>query len=505
VWYDQESGPNKTAANVTQISSRSKRRDTSNDDTWYIVQYNTSLELLPNKTVHYAVSCNGNSMGKFEVLYKYWDPYSTLTISTDKWTMVSVGSLGLYNTTETTLQTIKTWAQNLDNVLWTIPGGLVDDVPRTGGRSGHENVTEAESLERWRAWVQLAQNVTCCVPVAAAPSELDLLPHKPDNHLESHFRWFMELPFMSQQSQVLWYSFDHRNLHVISVCTYCDLSEESPQHNWLEEDLKAVSETNKTHWVMVMGHDPVYETSRSLHPQVLTDARIQLDKLLAKYRIDFAVWSHERWYERTKPLKNFVVTEDSESNQLDSVNGTIHYTCGTGGTPLHQYNMEKFNHTARFLASHYGTCAFTRIADDQYESMFVFTRGYDVMIEDLVTITKDLPQRKPTKLESHFSRFMKVFGIVILIGVVIMVLITILIKAVQKHDPSFITNKIRNIRYRKEAAQLGGSSENLEVQEVEMDATDLPSGKEDKVMLLDEMADTEFQVSTAARMYGVTM
>ena len=48
-------------------------------------------------------------------------------------------------------------------------------------------------------------------------------------------------------------------------------------------------------------------------------------------------------------------------------------------------------------------------------------------------------------MESHFSRFMKVFGIVILIGAVIMLLITILIKAVQKHDPSFITSKIRYV------------------------------------------------------------
>lgn len=56
---------------------------------------------------------------------------------------------------------------------------------------------------------------------------------------------------------------------------------------------------------------------------------------------------------------------------------------------------------------------------------------------------KDLPEEKKDIPESHFAKFMKVFGIVLLIGVVIMVLITILVKAVQKHDPSFITNKIR--------------------------------------------------------------
>jgi len=84
-------------------------------------------------------------------------------------------------------------------------------------------------------------------------------------------------------------------------------------------------------------------------------------------------------------------------------------------------------------------------------------------------------------------------------------LITILIKAVQKHDPSFITNKIRNIKYRKEATQLGGSSENLEVEEVELDAEDLTEIKGDKVMLIDEVEEKDLKLSSAAQMYGVMM
>ena len=38
----------------------------------------------------------------------------------------------------------------------------------------------------------------------------------------------------------------------------------------------------------------------------------------------------------------------------------------------------------------------------------------------------------------------------------------------------FTTMFDRNIKYRKEAAELGGSSENLELEEVEMDTHDLP-------------------------------
>ena len=63
-------------------------------------------------------------------------------------------------------------------------------------------VSKSEALVNWRAWIQLAENVTCCVPVAAAPSQLDLLPHKQDNQLQSYFRWFMELPFVSQDEEV---------------------------------------------------------------------------------------------------------------------------------------------------------------------------------------------------------------------------------------------------------------------------------------------------------------
>ncbi|XP_063693326.1 uncharacterized protein LOC134825117 [Bolinopsis microptera] len=506
VWYDGEMEEQRTAVNNTQVSSRYKPRQAADASTWYLGQYNTTLILIFNQTLHYNISCNGESHpGKFEVLYKHWDKLSS---SGDVWSLVSVGSLGLYNTTKLTLRKIKTLSENVKNVLWTVPGGIVTDrtVADNQTESEAENVSESDSLTRWRAWLLLVQHVTCCIPLAASPSELDLLPHTADNQLQSHFRWFMELPFVEQDEQVLWYSFNHRNLHVVSVCTYCDLCDDSAQFKWLEEDLKAASSTNETHWIMVMGHDPIYESDQSLHPEVQSINRIQLDKLFAKYDVDFAVWSHERWYERTKPMKNYKVSDERISNLLDSVNGTIHYTCGTGGIPLQDYNMEKYNHTARFLTSYYGPCAFTRIKDNQYETMFVRTDDADIVsFEDHITITKDIPQRPKFKIESHFSKFMKVFGMVIFIGVGIMLLITILVKAVQKHDPSFITNKIRNIKYRKEGTTLGGSTENLEIQEVEMDAEDIPSKNGDKVLLLDEIEDPDLQLSSAAQMYGVMM
>ncbi|KAL5247149.1 hypothetical protein ACHWQZ_G019120 [Mnemiopsis leidyi] len=502
-WYNvaTEAGVNRTAANITEVTGRYKNRTTTDNQSWKLGQFNTTIELRFNKTLHYEISCNGVVAGKFKVLYKYWDKH---TSQADQWTLLSAGSVGLYNTTHVALNTIRTVAENTNNVIWTIPGGVVSE----DGQA--ENMTELESLRRWRAWIQLAQNVTCCTPVAAAPSELDLLPHRPDNQLHSHFRWFMELPFVSQNqsSEVLWHSFDHRNLHVVSVCTYCNLSDESPQFKWLEEDLKAATSTNNTHWILVMGHDPVYEHEEALHPEVQTAARKQLDKLFAEHKVDFGVWSHERWYERTKPMTNLTVSDDRVSNTLDSVNGTIHFSCGTGGAPLQHYNMEKYNHTARFVAYQYGACGIFRTRDNWYNTMFLTIQSDGRVHElDHFVITKNIPQPQPFIPESHFSKFMKVFGIVIVIGTVIMLLITILIKAVQKHDPSFIPNKIRNVRYRKETHQRDGSSETLQVQEtdIEMDIADLPSKKEDKVMLLEEKEETELQLQSAAQMYGVMM
>ena len=50
---------------------------------------------------------------------------------------------------------------------------------------------------------------------------------------------------LSSSSEVNWYSFQHRNLHITAVCTYCDISEDSAQYKWLEKDLAAAANNSK--------------------------------------------------------------------------------------------------------------------------------------------------------------------------------------------------------------------------------------------------------------------
>ena len=78
-------------------------------------------------------------------------------------------------------------------------------------------------------------------------------------------------------------------------------------HNNLESITKHNRITNSnfsvaTHWTMIIGHDPIYYESTSYDEDSLSILRKQVDKLLTKYKIDFAVWSHERWYERSYPM-----------------------------------------------------------------------------------------------------------------------------------------------------------------------------------------------------------
>ena len=52
---------------LLQVSSRYKNRTTSDKQTWMLGQYNTTMELRFNKTLHYKISCNGVVAGKFKV------------------------------------------------------------------------------------------------------------------------------------------------------------------------------------------------------------------------------------------------------------------------------------------------------------------------------------------------------------------------------------------------------------------------------------------------------
>jgi len=124
---------------------------------------------------------------------------------------------------------------------------------------------------------------------------------------------------------VYWYSFNHRNVHFVSISTEHDLAPGSPQHEWLEADLRAADASRTQQpWVILYGHKPPVCS----HEQLCGEAYVPLD-LLARYHVDAALWGHVHAYERTYPLVNFSMATTGVSYR--EPRGTPHVMLGMAG------------------------------------------------------------------------------------------------------------------------------------------------------------------------------
>ena len=62
---------------------------------------------------------------------------------------------------------------------------------------------------------------------------------------------------------ILRYSFDYGSVHFVMMSTEHDYKKGSRQYTWLEKDLKSV-DRNKTAWLVVGGHRPMYSSQKVL-------------------------------------------------------------------------------------------------------------------------------------------------------------------------------------------------------------------------------------------------
>ncbi|EER06964.1 conserved hypothetical protein [Perkinsus marinus ATCC 50983] len=81
----------------------------------------------------------------------------------------------------------------------------------------------------------------------------------------------------------------------------------SDQHRWLEDDLANV-DREKTPWVIVTGHRPMYQTCKSFGSnQQISDHLISdVAPVLRKHHVDVFVAGHYHRYERTAAIEGIV-------------------------------------------------------------------------------------------------------------------------------------------------------------------------------------------------------
>ena len=122
----------------------------------------------------------------------------------------------------------------------------------------------------------------------------------------------------------MWYSFDWGNLHVAMMDAEHDWQMGSNQYSWLEADLAAV-DRNKTPWLVVTSHRPVYTTPECEQKTHLISEIMQenLNPLFEKYQVNLVLAGHAHWYQRLCSVRG--------GECVDDLGGTTHVTIGSAG------------------------------------------------------------------------------------------------------------------------------------------------------------------------------
>jgi hypothetical protein len=138
----------------------------------------------------------------------------------------------------------------------------------------------------------------------------------------------------------LYYSFDYRHVHFITMSTLSDFNVTSDQYKFIEEDLKKASENGDIDWIVVTSYGPFY-TSPSKHP-AKNDVRNIYHPLFDRYGVDLVLNGHNHNYQRTYPVifnpdkaSNPTVTNTFTTGYNGSKDGIVYAIVGTAGEGFH--------------------------------------------------------------------------------------------------------------------------------------------------------------------------
>jgi hypothetical protein len=190
---------------------------------------------------------------------------------------------------------------------------------------GDYSSTETESC-----WVNLSKPVDSITKVTFGnhDNEYDGLANSYLNHYG-----------LSKQ----FYSFDIKNVHVLTMATEEEFGSGSEQYNFVLNDLRNSANNPDIKWIIVTMHNPVYTS-----PNSCSDSSCKSDEELSQlyhplfdnYGVDIVLQAHVRNYQRSFPLEfnqesplNPTVTSTSKG-EYKNPNGAIFAIVGTGGGEL---------------------------------------------------------------------------------------------------------------------------------------------------------------------------
>jgi len=128
----------------------------------------------------------------------------------------------------------------------------------------------------------------------------------------------------------LYYSFDMGVVHFVYISTETNFLLGSNQYNFLKRDLESV-DRNKTPFVVVQGHRPMYTTINGTKDVKLREKMIEhLEPLLVNNNVNLALWGHVHRYERFCPLNNYTCGNGVGRSAGDK-GYTVHLVIGMAG------------------------------------------------------------------------------------------------------------------------------------------------------------------------------
>jgi len=168
----------------------------------------------------------------------------------------------------------------------------------------------------WDSFGRMLSGLTSSVPLMTAMGNHELeIAVPPTVSYDTRYRG------MPSQNGPEFYSFESGPLHMIALNSFGIYSVNSPQYNWLLQDLAQVDRT-KTPWVCVMLHAPWYN-SNTQHTTDGQPMRETLEQILYDNKVAMVLAGHVHAFERTFSVYN---------NTLDA-SGITFVTIGDGGSP----------------------------------------------------------------------------------------------------------------------------------------------------------------------------
>ncbi|HKQ21231.1 MAG TPA: metallophosphoesterase [Nitrososphaeraceae archaeon] len=198
------------------------------------------------------------------------------------------------------------------------------------------------STETDECWVNLSKPVDSITQIAIGnhDNEYDGLANSYLNH------YGLKNPI---------YSYDIKNVHILTMATEDDFAAGSEQYNFVVNDLRKAANSPDTKWIIVTMHHPFYSSPNecSLEDCKGDEKLSQLyHPLFDKYGVDIVLQAHVRNYQRSFPIEfnqesplNPTATSTSKS-EYKNPNGPIFAIVGTGGGEL----KHELDGTAPFMA-----------------------------------------------------------------------------------------------------------------------------------------------------------